>query len=419
MKGGEKGKGRGKKDKTKKTILLSALIIVIAFMLFLILRISLTGYTISTPSISGEFVRGDVDGNSKITIGDAINIFNFLFTQGPKPNCLDAADVDDSGTLTIGDSVYLLNYLFSGGKAPPAPFPEAGVDPTPDSLTCGQPWCSELECCKKSDIILIRDEMKCFKKSEDSFAYELQSVGKGEDTVYTGYRILEKQSGTLLMEKSKYPEYKEIEVKESIGELLNSITLNNPDNFYTLFELFKKTYVSYKDTNTLILFFTAYLENLKKRNLLEGYETYTLETDECVLVFKIIGLSGVEAYPDGFEMRMDKYECDRAENLKNKIENSLREMKSGGNINDYEVKETEHKYIITLTRTDGNIESTEIIKADFDYPHGKTIIDEELVQDLIDYLETAFENREAVVFKDNDYKFVEKSELEDFLGSIK
>lgn len=51
-------------------------------------------------------------------------------------NVPDAADIDDSGELAITDAVYLLNHLFLGGRAPPAPYPDPGRDPTPDSVAC-------------------------------------------------------------------------------------------------------------------------------------------------------------------------------------------------------------------------------------------------------------------------------------------
>jgi hypothetical protein len=59
-----------------------------------------------------------------------------LYTGGPVPECQKAADADDSGVLDITDAVYELGFLFLGGAAPPAPFPDAGVDPTDDSLPC-------------------------------------------------------------------------------------------------------------------------------------------------------------------------------------------------------------------------------------------------------------------------------------------
>ena len=47
---------------------------------------------------------------------------------------LDAADVDDNGIINVADVYYLYTFLLASGPPPPAPFPAAGDDPTPDSL---------------------------------------------------------------------------------------------------------------------------------------------------------------------------------------------------------------------------------------------------------------------------------------------
>src|SRR5262249_55673870 len=61
----------------------------------------------------------------------------YLFLGNSDPYCFDALDADDDGNLNLTDAISVLGYLFLGGKyAIPAPFPDAGVDPTPDDLTC-------------------------------------------------------------------------------------------------------------------------------------------------------------------------------------------------------------------------------------------------------------------------------------------
>ena len=39
-----------------------------------------------------EFIRGDVDGNGKITIIDPVQTLNYLFKGGQKPNCEDSIE---------------------------------------------------------------------------------------------------------------------------------------------------------------------------------------------------------------------------------------------------------------------------------------------------------------------------------------
>ena len=46
------------------------------------------------------FVRGDVSGDGKINIGDAIIILKLGFDGGEEPVCLDAVDVDDNGEVS-------------------------------------------------------------------------------------------------------------------------------------------------------------------------------------------------------------------------------------------------------------------------------------------------------------------------------
>ena len=50
--------------------------------------------------------------------------------------CSDGQDTNDDGVLDISDPIFTLLYLFADGSPPPAPFPNCGVDMTPDSLGC-------------------------------------------------------------------------------------------------------------------------------------------------------------------------------------------------------------------------------------------------------------------------------------------
>jgi hypothetical protein len=82
------------------------------------------------------FVRGDANFDDAVGISDAIFTLRFLFQAGVWPACEDAADTDDTGSITLTDVVRLLNHLFRSGPPPPPPYPEAGRDPTDDSLSC-------------------------------------------------------------------------------------------------------------------------------------------------------------------------------------------------------------------------------------------------------------------------------------------
>jgi hypothetical protein len=81
-----------------------------------------------------DFLRGDVDLSEAADITDALRIVQLLFVGIAIDGCEDAADVDDNGALDIVDPMRLLFALFGGAPLPPAPFPVAGPDPTPDAL---------------------------------------------------------------------------------------------------------------------------------------------------------------------------------------------------------------------------------------------------------------------------------------------
>jgi len=82
------------------------------------------------------FIRGDGTGDGQLDISDAVKILGYLFLEGSSADCEDALDVDDDGDLSITDPIYLLGFLFQGGDSPPPPFPEPGIDETPDAFTC-------------------------------------------------------------------------------------------------------------------------------------------------------------------------------------------------------------------------------------------------------------------------------------------
>ena len=85
-----------------------------------------------------DLIRGDVDADGTLnTLIDAIYLLNFGFQMGAAPPCMDTADVDDDATVDpLVDGFYLLLFGFSGGPPPPPPYPDCGVDTTPDALGC-------------------------------------------------------------------------------------------------------------------------------------------------------------------------------------------------------------------------------------------------------------------------------------------
>ena len=95
-----------------------------------------------------RFVRGNLGKKSlggaalpadgKVDLSDAIGILGWLFLEQGQTvlDCEKAADTNDDGAIDIADAVYLLASLYLGGPDPAEPYPEAGLDSTPDDLEC-------------------------------------------------------------------------------------------------------------------------------------------------------------------------------------------------------------------------------------------------------------------------------------------
>ena len=89
----------------------------------------------STPT----FVRGDSNGDGFLEISDAIATVLHLFVGASALECEDHGDFDDNGQLQVTDAIATLAFLFQEGVAPRAPYPDAGLDGTPDPFDCGEP----------------------------------------------------------------------------------------------------------------------------------------------------------------------------------------------------------------------------------------------------------------------------------------
>ncbi len=63
-------------------------------------------------------ICGDADGNSIITISDAVFLIAYIFSGGPAPDPLSAGDADCNSIITISDAVYMITFIFGGGPAP-------------------------------------------------------------------------------------------------------------------------------------------------------------------------------------------------------------------------------------------------------------------------------------------------------------
>lgn len=84
------------------------------------------------------FVRGDANGDGRVSIADADAFDCVLFCDGLSL-CPDAEDANDDGIVGVEDFVTIWTELFGDEDPIPAPFPEPGVDPTSgDALRCAR-----------------------------------------------------------------------------------------------------------------------------------------------------------------------------------------------------------------------------------------------------------------------------------------
>lgn len=70
-----------------------------------------------------DYLCGDANGDSEISVTDAIYIIQYIFASGPAPQPLLSADADCSGDIVVTDAVYLVQYIFATGPAPCAACP--------------------------------------------------------------------------------------------------------------------------------------------------------------------------------------------------------------------------------------------------------------------------------------------------------
>ena len=85
-----------------------------------------------------QFLRGDANTDTIVNLADAIFILSFTFSGGKEANCMKSADANDDGKVDLADAIWVLAYQFNNGQDPKAPFPNCGIDTTPenDDLSC-------------------------------------------------------------------------------------------------------------------------------------------------------------------------------------------------------------------------------------------------------------------------------------------
>ncbi len=92
---------------------------------------------------AADFVRGDVNGDGRLTLADAYFMVKWAYRGGPPPECLNAADISDQGEFGSrfpprSGSRFMDDVVLDFGPPRP-PYPNPGPDPTPNvdaSIDC-------------------------------------------------------------------------------------------------------------------------------------------------------------------------------------------------------------------------------------------------------------------------------------------
>jgi hypothetical protein len=88
------------------------------------------------PHIPDIFLRGDSNMDGVFNIADPIHTLNYLFKQGPPPECMDAADTNDDGYVDLSDAVTSLLAQFRDLRIQPPHIGGPGMDLTYERLRC-------------------------------------------------------------------------------------------------------------------------------------------------------------------------------------------------------------------------------------------------------------------------------------------
>jgi hypothetical protein len=66
-------------------------------------------------------LAGDLNGDERVNVADAVYLLLYLFSQGRAPWCPALANTNGDVSVNVADAVYLLLYLFREGPPPVPP----------------------------------------------------------------------------------------------------------------------------------------------------------------------------------------------------------------------------------------------------------------------------------------------------------
>jgi len=89
------------------------------------------------PVDGAEFKSGDANNDGKFNIADAVRIVMAVVPSiGPPLPCPASGDVDGNGRTELPDAVYIIDWQFLQGSPPVAPFPACALREDVTELTC-------------------------------------------------------------------------------------------------------------------------------------------------------------------------------------------------------------------------------------------------------------------------------------------
>ncbi len=77
--------------------------------------------TVTVSMIAPEAICGDANNDEIIEVGDVVHLLNYLYKEGPEPDCIPISacgDVNLDGIIDVADAIYILNYLYKSGPEP-------------------------------------------------------------------------------------------------------------------------------------------------------------------------------------------------------------------------------------------------------------------------------------------------------------
>lgn len=80
--------------------------------------VMLSGITVHSASADNTYVRGDADGDRKVTVADVIAIQRKLMGSSVASFSKDAADVDRKDGIKLSDAIYVQRYIVDNKNNP-------------------------------------------------------------------------------------------------------------------------------------------------------------------------------------------------------------------------------------------------------------------------------------------------------------